>query len=174
MISVRRQTFETNSSSTHSITVIDDTLVKSELYEDPCLCYDSAWEGSENCWCDCIAIDLCGFCGWDDHESQEERLALVALQIIHNLGYYPHCTSRKEWNEMMAEVYESEQWKELEEEICNYTGAKHLRLNQYTEGYIDHDSVYDSWKDLLDYNGFSCVVDYVFACSVKTHFEFCG
>lgn len=176
MITIRKHTFETNSSSTHSITIYNDELVESELpIED--LDYDGGWEGND--WePDCLMVELNGFCGWDDHESQNDRLALLCLLVCYEVmdNESPHCLTQGEWNSYFQEVYESDRWKELEEEIRNYVpNAKYIRVNQYSEGYIDHDSLwYDNYREFLNWWGFGSASSYVFTNGVKTHFEFCG
>lgn len=179
MKSIRRNTFETNSSSTHSITIKDDTLTNCDLtIED--LSYNGnyykgpAWEDS------CLMVELTGFCGYNDHRSQNDRLALCCLLVIYQvLGESLHCMSQEEWDTKVLEVYESDAWKELEEDIRQYVNCSCIRIYQYSEGYIDHDSLdcYEEDKRLqsfLTYHGFSSAYSYVFAKNIITHFEFCG
>lgn len=174
MISIRRKTFETNSSSTHSISIINNERAECELpleYLD----YDCKWDG--NSWEeDCLMIELTGFCGYDDHISQNDRLALLCLFVCYEvMEDSPHCLNQQEWNSYFLKVYESDSWQELESEICPYVpNAKHIRVYQYSEGYIDHPEDYNNYQDFIDNWGLGSASAYVFAKDVVTHFEFNG
>lgn len=170
MLNKRLTVFETNSSSTHSITITNETLVPNEIpiVEDWDIC-----DGEPT-----MLVELNGFCGWCDHESQMEKLAYLIMQIAYILdlkyanGWYG---SKKEIEEAREKLYESEEFKELENYVCDYAGCKHLRLREGTEGYIDHDSVVSDIDELknwdIPYGGYLTLV---YGADTDIHFEFNG
>lgn len=173
MRSIRRNTFETNSSSSHSISIIDSTLVDSELN------MVDTWELD---YCDdldynkqYVLIDFHEYCGWDDHESQEDRLALCIQQLVAELGLDFWCVSNEEWHENIKKLYESEKFQEISDEIASYIGSHcgGVRIRELSEGYIDHDSDYGSYDNFMQYNCLD-LVNFVFAKKAKAHFEFNG
>lgn len=170
MIQIRRNVFETNSSSSHSITISDDNLVanKIPIVEDWNIC-----DGEPT-----MLVELNGFCGWCDHESQMEKLAYLIMQIAYILdleyanGWYG---SKEEIEEAREKLYESEEFKELEDTVCEHAGCKHIRLYENTEGYIDHDSVCSDMWELknwdIPYGGY---VTLVYGADTYIHFEHNG
>lgn len=173
MIVVRRSTFETNSSSSHSISIIDSTLVDSELN------LVDAWEID---YCDdldynkqYVLIDFHEYCGWDDHESQEDRLALCIQQLVAELGLDFWCVSNEEWYKNINKLYESEKFQEISDEVASYVGSHcgGVRIRELSEGYIDHDSDYGSYDNFMNYNCLD-LNSFVFAKKAKAHFQFNG
>lgn len=170
MIQIRRNVFETNSSSSHSITITDDMLVDNEIpiVEDWDIC-----EGEST-----MLVELNGFCGWCDHESQMEKLAYLIMQIAYILdldyanGWYG---SKEQIEEAREKLYESEEFKELENCVCDHAGCKHLRLRDGTEGYIDHESVvsniYELQNEDIPYGGYLTLI---YGADTNIHFEFIG
>jgi len=173
MKSIRRGTFETNSSSSHSISIVDSELVESELnLVDP-------WEID---YCDdldynkqYVMIDFHEYCGWDDHESQEDRLALCIQQLVAELDLDFWCVSNEKWYENIKKLYESEKFQEISDEIADYVGSHcgGVRIRELSEGYIDHDSYYGSYDNFMSCNGLDLVC-FVFAKEAYAHFEFNG
>lgn len=170
MIKVRRGVFETNSSSSHSITINDSNLVANEIP------IEQDWE-----ICDgepTMMVELNGFCGWCDHDTQMEKLAYVIMQIAYILnleyanGWYG---SKEEIEEAREKLYESEEFKELEDLVCDHAGCKHLRLREDTEGYIDHDSVVSDIDELknwdIPYEGYLALI---YGADTYIHFEHNG
>ena len=170
MIQVRRGVFETNSSSSHSITINDSNLVANEIP------IEQDWEV-----CDgepTMMVELNGFCGWDNHETQMEKLAYIIMQIAYILDLY-HANgfygSPEEIKEAREKLYESEEFKELEDIICDHAGCNHIRLREDTEGYIDHDSVCADIDELknwdIPYGGYLALV---YGADTYIHFEHNG
>lgn len=167
MIQIRQNVFETNSSSTHSITIADSALLPSEfevMIDD---------NGDE-----VIHVDLVGFCSYHDHESQNDKLAYLVEQIayITDNEYALNFYGTKEENEEAQEaLYKTSEFRELEDAICDYADCKHIRINPRSEGYIDHESVVDSLEDWawfgMDRNNY---LTFVFAKDSWVHFEFNG
>ena len=175
MKTIRYNTFETNSSSTHSITVYDNTLTTCDLPVQ-----DFYSEIDDMYMFDALMVELTGFCGYNDHESQNDRLALCCLLVIYDIiDEPPHCMTDSEYKNAINKVYNDERWKALEDDIKEYVNCDIIRIKEFSEGYIDHDSLdyYEKGnrlKDFLSHHGFGSVYSYVFAKDVITHFEFCG
>lgn len=170
MKKVRQNVFETNSSSSHSITIKDDYLVPNEIP------VEQDWEicnGEPT-----MMVELNGFCGWDNHKTQMEKLAYIIMQIAYILdlshanGFYG---SPEEIKEAREKLYESDEFKELEDAICEHAGCKHIRLYENTEGYIDHESVCSNMDELknwdIPYGGY---VTLVYGADTYIHFEHNG
>lgn len=169
MIKVRHNVFETNSSSCHSVTIVDRTLVASDLevVEDWDIC-----NGEPT-----ILVDLVGFCSWYDHQSQNDKLAYLVEQIAYitdneyALGWYGN---EEEQREAKERLYESEEFKELEDVICDHAGCKHIHIKEGASGYIDHDSVCCSIEELKNYDLPGSYVSFVFGADSYVHFEHNG
>lgn len=173
MINIRRKTFETNSSSSHSISIIDPTLVESELnlvdpwevdYYDEDLDYNKKY----------VLIDFHEYCSYDDHESQEDRLTLCIQQLVAELHLDFWCVSNEEWHKNIKLLYEDEKFKEISDRVADYVGGDcaGVRIREFSEGYIDHDSDYGSYDNFMSHNCLD-LVDFVFAKEAQAHFEFC-
>ena len=170
MKQIRRNTFETNSSSTHSISICGDELIPNEIpiEQDYAMC-----NGKPT-----MMVYLNEFCCWNNHESQMEKLAYIILQIAYILnlpdadGFYG---SKSEIEESREKLYASEEFKELEDIIGSYAGCKHIRIEEDSSGYIDHDSVCSDMQELkewdLDGKGYLALVYGKYSC---IHFEFNG
>ena len=164
MRKIRRNVFETNSSSSHSVTIGNHT------------CEDSYLEIEEYCdkgdYEPTIIIDTEGFCGFADHDTQQEKLAYLMQQIAYINGFSDIFWNSENLEEQLEDYYDCDDFRELEEEICDYTGAKHLRFGNL-DGYIDHDSVvYDIYELKDEIGGDYC--NFVFSSDSYVHFEFNG
>lgn len=161
MINIRTNVFETNSSSSHSITI----PYPLEIEESVLPINDEGY----------IEVELHEFC----HSPQDGQMARLAwlIQLIVNdkIGYnsfwYAH--GNDEWEKLAEELYALEEFQELEAEIADYANCRGIRLVHGTEGYIDHESCYESMKAfLLEYGVYA--VDFVFGKNIEMLFEFNG
>lgn len=168
MIQVRRNVFETNSSSTHSVCISNPELVPSTLniVEDWDIC-----NGEPT-----ILVELEGFCGGGSRTDQNSKLAYLILQLMYLTGNSSangwYC-SGEELVQAREEFYDTEEFKELEDAICEHAGCKHIRIAPGSEGYIDHDSVVYELYELKD----ECQQSYeslVFGKDSDVWFEFNG
>ena len=165
MRAIRRNVFETNSSSTHSVTISSNGNLESSKLEIS--------EYDERCnWEPGIIIDTVGFCGMSDHDTQEEKLAYLMQQIAYINGYFDIFWGSGNIEEQLEEYYDCDDFRELEEAICEYTGAKCLRFGDLN-GYIDHDSVVYDIYELKDEIG-GDYVNFIFDPDSYVHFEFNG
>jgi hypothetical protein len=164
MKQIRRNVFETNSSSTHSVSIAEYNLEPSHL---------DIVEYDERCdYRPGIIVDTVGFCGWYDHETQSDKLAYLMQQVAYINGYSDIFWSSENLEERLADYYDCDDFKELEEQVCEYTGAKCLRFGSL-DGYIDHDSVvYDIYELKDEVN--NDYINFIFNPKSYVHFEFLG
>lgn len=164
MRKIRRNVFETNSSSSHSVTIGKST------------CEDSHLQITEYCdkgnYEPTTIVDTVEFCGFCDHATQQEKLAYLMQQIAYINNYSDIFWGFKKIEERLEDYYDCDDFRELEEAVCEYTGAKHLRFG-YLDGYIDHDSVIYDIYELKDEIG-GDYINFIFSPDSYVHFEFNG
>lgn len=152
MFQIRRNVFETNSSSTHSVSCTPGgKLAKSELEIDS--------DGF-------IHTEL-GEYGWEveDYSRQADRLSYLVTMLAEMCGHHCWCMSQEELEREIRELNESIELKDISEEIAAYTGARGIIVD-VSEGYIDHQSVeFSIMSDYLDDCG-TDVLGFVFGDTV--------
>ena len=166
MKQIRRKVFETNSSSSHSVSVPCSDASLSKL---------GITVNEKTDWQPGIIIDSVGFCSYYDHDTQEEKLAYLMQQLAYLNGFsdiFRSWIKGENLEEMLDDFYSCDDFIELEEQICEYADAKCLRFGDLG-GYIDHDSVVYDKYELMDEIG-GDYVKFVFADDSYVHFEFCG
>lgn len=115
MKKIRKEVFETNSSSVHSLVISKDGLEKSNLKLNK--------EGK-------IEITFGSFGkAFNIYSSQYDKLSylITLLYYISNGFNY-------------ESIYDNYEFKLVEEAICEYTGAKGIKINPKNEPEIDHQS----------------------------------
>lgn len=117
MKQVRTSAFETNSSSSHSITLSDDTEINDFLYVSP----------------DGVCTIFTGEYGWEIREYTDA--GTKASYIATYVKNYGTDESKKKYEEMLFKV------------VKEVTGAKEVEIvgekdDFYEFGHIDHESVY--------------------------------
>lgn len=151
MKSIRRSVFETNSSSTHSVSISKGDLIKpniANLDELNVSFGEYGWEYEEYCY-------------W------ENKLSYLLTMVLETEAYGIE-TSKDTWIEEFKEL---DGYKLLDETIYSVLEA-HISLEHYRErdekykcdlGYIDHQSCedYGSLSGFLEYNGISAY-DFIF------------
>lgn len=150
MRQVRNNVFETNSSSTHSFSHSKSSY--NNLYPE-----DDGF----------IYVDLEEF-GWgpENHYDSETKLAyalLVAAYLTdHSFWYFGKST----WEEEYTSFRETDLFKKIEQAVIDYLpNCIGIRLNDLTEGYIDHQSLpcggtFEAW--LQEEVGVETVTDFIF------------
>ena len=164
MIQIRTNIFETNSSSSHSISIGKAGVEPSKL---EIVEYDSRCDYEPG-----IIIDTVGFCGWDNYETQQEKLSYIMQQLAYINGYSDLFWGSGNIEEQLSDYYDCDDFRELESEICDYTGAKCLRFGDL-DGYIDHDSVLYDIYELKDEIG-GDYINFIFSPDSYVHFDFNG
>lgn len=144
---VRRNVFETNSSSCHSFTygktfnniyVNDvDNCVHTELGE--------------------FGLEV------DVHRESATKLAYILLAAASFTGHSFWYFGDRDFDEMVGSFKETEEYKRIEEAVRTYTNCSGIVIENGSEGYIDHQSLYcDSFDDWLDETGASSIEDFIF------------
>lgn len=138
MKQIRRNVFETNSSSSHAISFsssnhnLDYTQLVPDIY------------GVIHCWFDEFGW---GYCGEDETNSAQIKLNYLVTQICEtNDCPRPWCCKEYELQEAAEAVMETDDFKMLEEDIISTLKehgipAEKIVVEANQEGYVDHQSV---------------------------------
>lgn len=152
MKKIRRNVFETNSSSSHSVTIYKD---RDSVTWHKSLDLDMNWD-------DRYEISFGEF-GWgpDTYCLPNNKLSYLVTMIAMTSGEYPWCCNESELKEIIERVENHEDFLELSESISSYLRSngdycKGLSI-KVEEGYIDHQSYeyYSNLQDFLDDYGVS-------------------
>lgn len=138
MRQVRRNVFETNSSSSHAISFSNSkhNLDYTQLVPDS--------DGVIHCWFDEFGW---GYYGEDETNSAQIKLNYLVTQICEtNDCPRPWCCKEYELQEAAESVMETDDFKMLEEDIIHTLkeqgiNAKKIVVDSEQEGYVDHQSV---------------------------------
>lgn len=161
---IRRGVFETNSSSTHSLTIKNGNLNDSNLHID----YDNMLE-----------VDFGEF-GWEvcNYSDQYTKLQYILTMCACTEGR--KCITPEEF-------YETDGFKSISSAIASYCHCDGIRVREDCirtshwdycnedyldfDGYIDHQSVedYSSVADFLEQNNISSVEDFIFNDGIIVH-----
>ena len=151
MRQIRRNVFETNSSSTHSISFSsrDEALEESVL--------KVANDGY-------IHIGFGEF-GWEieTYSSQGSKLSYLLTMIACVNGLTPSWYE-KDFGYLRTEITELDDFKTLNDEIIEYTRCEYGLYIDESYGYIDHQSFedYRSLKDFLNDWGVKNCIEFIF------------
>lgn len=172
MKQIRKNVFETNSSSTHSVALnsfrrVPNTMEISE--------YDAAYDGKN-----VLYVNLEEFCSDATYTSQLSKLAYTFMQLASLNELYYEVKDGDE--EALKIFYDTEDFKDFENEICAHirdSGQKCdlVRLSPDTYGFIDHDSRFYSKDDARWYLGDDSIktfVDLIFSEDSEIYFHFDG
>lgn len=152
MKSIRKNIFETNSSSTHSISFCNDmSNYSTNLFVEG---YD-----------DCVHVNLGQF-GWqvEDYGNTYDKLSYLLTFICQVNGLISWCDnySDEEIEKILDDVYELSDFKEIESCIMSNINCSGIRIDSI-EGYIDHQSIYgDTLQEYLSVEGVDSVQTYLF------------
>ncbi len=138
MKQIRRNVFETNSSSSHAISFSNSkhTLDYTQLVPDS--------DGVIHCWFDEFGW---GYCGEDETNSAQIKLNYLVTQICEtNDCPRPWCCKEYELQEAAEAVMETDDFKMIEEDIISTLKehgipAEKIVVEANQEGYVDHQSV---------------------------------
>ena len=147
MRNIRKSTFETNSSSCHSIVFSDDTTFAIHAL-------DHLIDSDD----DSIHITLGEFgCDSNMLTAPEEKLSYLVTLIGNSNGIYADYERDKE--QSAIDIMDTDDFGCLDDSI--YTWIGHHVVIDPSEGYVDHQSV-QSIYDLLNYASCSSIFDFVF------------
>ena len=160
MIKIRRNVFETNSSSTHSVTWINSYCVDPKSIE-----LDD--EGF-------LRVPMEGYCSACYYARPEEKLGYLVQLCGYTKDIYLN-TYGQELKEKLELLYDCDDFKSLEETIIEYmdNGCKGIRFyDDDSYGYIDDGHDYSSIRDFLDENRMT-LIEFVFGGAVL-HYDYNG
>ena len=147
MLQIRRGVFESNSSSCHSI-----TFSRKGLEENEMLIKDDGYIHT-----------VFGEFGWEieDYCYQGDKLSYLLTMTAHLNDCYPYCWKREDQKEMIKKFIETDDFKRISDEIASYADCNGIVLD-YSEGYIDHQSIdNDTLDEFLECNNTN-IIDFVF------------
>lgn len=158
MKQIRRSVFETNSSSTHSVSVKCNKGLQPNWMTV-----------SEDGY---IHASLGDF-GWEIETYAEQP---DKLSYLLTMAYMKNPTGEHRWSDEYSEEKDMERFVEthnfqmISEAIARYTNCKGVHLDQIGDGYIDHQSHedYRTTQEFLDEYGLS-VIEFVYGRGVKLH-----
>lgn len=145
---IRRNTFETNSSSTHSFSYCRDCCVN-DLYADE---FDNR-----------VHTRLGEF-GWEikDYYEASSKLSYILLVAAHFTDHW--FFSYDDFNEEYESFKETEHYQNIEEAVKLHINCDGIVIEDGSRGYIDHQSLdgcrtFDEW---LNDAGVSSIEDFIF------------
>ena len=160
MIQIRRNVFETNSSSTHSVTWRFDGLTDPKLLE-----LDE--EGF-------LRVFMEGYCSACYYDDLRYKLGYLMQLCGYTNDIYLNAYG-EELKENLELLYDCDDFKDLEAVIIDYIGyhCKGIRFNEDSSyGYIDDGHDYDSINEFLDENC-TDIINFVFGGAVL-HYNYNG
>lgn len=152
MIKIRKGTFETNSSSTHSVSIHSKKpiLQSSELIVE-----DDGY----------IHVNFDEF-GWGLYSYFDQYTKLsYAVTLIGTSERFNKYFSEEISDEEVESFYNLKEFKELSDSIASYTGAKGIKVDSF-KGYIDHQSL-TSLDIFLSENNLDNIIDFIFSDDVE-------
>lgn len=155
MKQIRQCVFETNSSSTHSI-----TIRKRGLDPNYMRVYDDGY----------IHVELGEF-GWEceNYDMQSDKLSYVVTMLAEKNGLATWWGSDKSLEDHAKEIMETKDFLKISREIGEYAKCNGIIIDP-SEGYIDHQSHedYATLQDFLDDYGTN-VIELVFGRGNVVH-----
>ena len=145
---IRRSVFETNSSSMHSFT-----------YSAGCNYNNLVVDDFDNC----VHTSLSEF-GWEIHDyfdskSKLDYILLAAASFTDHSFWWHDGTFEEE----LASFKETEEYQRIEETVKSVMNCDGIIIEDYTDGYIDHQSLmYDSFDEWLNDTYANSVEDFIF------------
>ena len=158
MKQIRKNLFETNSSSCHTVSIESNG---SHLEESKFKVNDDNY----------IEVPLNEF-GWslNKYDDQENKLAYLILIIAYTNGFgdcfLSHSDDIDKWKN---KLYKCDDFEELNSDIAYYTNTNGINIINIDGGYIDHQSVerFSSLSDFLYYYGINSTIDFIFDSNIS-------
>lgn len=145
---IRSSVFETNSSSMHSFT-----------YSNGCNYNNLVVDDFDNC----VHTDLSEF-GWEIHDyfdskSKLDYILLAAANFTDHSFWWHDGTFEEE----LASFKETEEYQRIEEAVKSVMNCDGIVIEDYADGYIDHQSLgYNSFDEWLNDTYADSVEDFIF------------
>lgn len=148
MRQIRHSVFETNSSSTHSITIKHKGLGNNSMKVQD----------------DGYIHTALGEFGWEiaDYRSQEDRLSYLVTMLAEKHGFNTIWCDDETAAERISDLMKTKDFKQLSDEVGNYARCRGVIIDN-SQGYIDHQSheYYNTLNDFLrEYR--TDIVEFVF------------
>lgn len=151
MKKIRNNTFETNSSSTHSIAIVGRRNISSNALE---INDDDGY----------IHVEFGDF-GWEvhDYDEQYEKLQYLVTMCAMLNGFYPEYDDYGEFGSLedtdIEEIYNNfmhcDDFERISDTVAEYADCKGVIVDA-SRGYIDHQS----------YEDYGCLDEYLYNCGV--------
>jgi len=155
MKQIRRSVFETNSSSTHSITITHKGLADNNMPVNQ--------DGF-------IHTELAEF-GWEvwNYDDQASRLSYLVTMLAEKSQIEAWWHGDRTTEEIAKEIMETREFEKLSDEIGRHARCKGVIIDP-SDGYIDHQSCedYRNFQDFLSECG-TDVVEFVFGRGNVVH-----
>lgn len=153
MIQIRRGVFETNSSSTHSISIYSHDLMQNNMRID-----EDGYIHAEF-----------GEFGWEEEQYSDQwsRLSYLLTMAMHKEGFYFYYC--KNYEDELATFLKTTSFNKINDAVSNYCNCKGIWIDK-SEGYIDHQSHedYSSLDDFLEEHSTN-IAEFVFGNGTIIH-----
>ena len=154
---IRKNTFETNSSSTHSITLCDKDCGYNTYIDN-----GQDYEGT-------LHVDLAKY-GWEWKwiSTPYEKLQYVLTQIAQTLCCITDYmdTNEDDEDEAREEIYQSDDFQTILYYVKKNTDFDTIEIGDL-DGHIDHGSYVNTLYELCDETGCDSIEDFLFNSSIK-------
>lgn len=133
---IRKNVFETNSSSVHSLAISNDGRESSEfkLNKHGEIEVDFGQFGKDLCF----------------YNSQYDKLSYLITCLYYLSGYE------------VSDIYDRLEFREIQDAVCKYTGATGIKILGEQEPEIDHQSQPYSGIEIIDVYDEDAVINFVF------------
>ena len=151
MIQIRKGVFETNSSSTHSITFSGKELEENKMEID----YDGYIHAKF------------GEFGWEvrSYYDQETKLSYLLTMAMHLNDFYIWCGSTEKNEREIEEFMKTEDFERISNAVGEYAHCNGIIID-YGEGYIDHQSREYGCLDEFLYDCGTDIINFVFGDAI--------
>lgn len=147
MKQIRSNTFETNSSSVHTLSIDASGREPSKFR----LNKDGA-----------IKVDFGQFdSNFEIFNTQYDKLSYLMTCLYYIVGY----------PDDIEDIYASYEFKQIRDVVCEYAGANDIVILNKEEPYIDHQSVPYNYIEIIDIYDDDAIIDFIFNkyISLKTY-----
>ena len=142
---IRSGTFETNSSSVHTISIDSSGRESCKIRKNK--------EGK-------LLVDFGSF---DKHEeifsTQTEKLSYLMTCCAYLTDGSVYCDER---SEIIDNVYETEAFEYIEEAVMKYTGCAGIKIIGKKDPYLDHQSVPEYNIEIINMYDEDAIIDFIF------------
>ena len=135
MIQIRKNVFETNSSSCHSVSISKEVETNNNL---------QVIDGAVFCQADEFGWEIVDY---NDAQTKLDYLITMSAATTVGTSYY----NSEDDCQLIEDFIETDEFKDIQECVREVTGCENLIVNSL-DGYIDHQSLYTSMYSFLSEN----------------------